>query len=101
MSIPLEAFILDHLRARLPGSADPVEVARAFQAATQPENPDPEAWHRHLSAVRRAAVRLAGERRLEILRKGKPVPPEAARGVIRLRLLPEPAPDEATAEGEV
>ncbi len=100
MSIPLEAFILDHLRARLPGSADPVEVARAFQAATQPESPDPEAWHRHLSAVRRAAVRMAGERRLEILRKGKPVPPEAARGVIRLRLLPEPAPDETQAEGE-
>lgn len=91
MSVPLEAFILDHLRARLPGSADPVELARAFQAATQPDSTDPEAWHRHLSAVRRAALRLGGEGRLEILRKGKPVAVEAARGVIRLRLLPEPA----------
>lgn len=99
MSVPLETFILDHLRARLPGSADPVEVARAFQAATQPDSTDPEAWHRHLSATRRAAIRLASEGRLEILRKGKPVPVEAARGVIRLRLLPEPAAEGPIAEG--
>jgi hypothetical protein len=82
----LDSFLLDHLRARAPSSADPVEVARAFQAATQPDSADPEGWHRHLSAVRRAALRLAGLGQVEILRKGKPVPPEAARGVIRLRL---------------
>ncbi len=93
---PLELFLLDHLRARAPVSADPVEVARAFQAATQKDDPDPEAWHRHLSAVRRAAVRLAGLGQVEILRKGKPVAPEAARGVIRLRL----PPDAAAAAGE-
>jgi hypothetical protein len=87
---PLESFLVDHLRARAPGSADPVEVARAFQAATAPDSVDPEAWHRHLSAVRRAAVRLAGLGQVEILRKGKPVAPEAARGVIRMR-LPEGA----------
>lgn len=99
MSIPLEAFLLDHLRTRLPGSADPVEVARAFQAATQPPSPDPEAWHRHLSAVRRAALRLAGEGQIEILRKGKPVPPGEARGVIRLRALAQ-VPTGATAGAE-
>ena len=86
MSIPLDAFLLDHLRARAPASADPVEVARAFQAATRPDDPDPAAWHRHLSAVRRAALRLAEQGSLQILRKGKPVPPAEARGVIRLRL---------------
>lgn len=78
--------MLDHLRARLPGSADPVEVARAFHAAAHPGETDPEAWHRHLSAVRRAALRLAGEGQVQILRKGKPVAPDAAKGVIRLRL---------------
>jgi hypothetical protein len=35
--------------------------------------------------VRRAAVELARAGSIEILRKGKPVPPEAMRGVIRLR----------------
>lgn len=87
----LETFLLDHLRARAPGSADPVEVARAFQAATQPGDGDPAAWHRHLSAVRRAALRLAGEGVIEVLRKGKPVPVAEARGVIRLRLAPDQA----------
>lgn len=81
----IDAFLLDHLAARAPASADPVEVARAFQAASDPGNPDPEAWHRHLSAVKRAALRLAGEGQVEILRKGKPVPVAEARGVIRLR----------------
>lgn len=90
MSTSLETFLLDHLRARLPGSADPVEVARAFQAATQPDSSDAEAWHRHLSAVKRAALRLAAEGRLEVLRKGKPVPVAEARGVIRLRLVQAP-----------
>jgi hypothetical protein len=98
VSNPLDAFMLDHLRARLPGSADPVEVARAFQAATQPDATDPEAWHRHLSAVRRAALRLAGEGHLEILRKGKPVAPAEARGVIRLRLATAPQGPDTPAE---
>jgi len=89
---PLEAFLLDHLRACAPGSADPVAVARAFQAATRPDDRDPDAWHRHLSAVRRGALRLAGEGRIDLLRKGKKVPPEQARGVIRLRLAPDEAP---------
>ena len=88
-ALPLDTFLLDYLRARAPGSADPVEVARAYQVATQPENSDPEAWHRHLSAVRRMAQHLAGEGRVEILRKGKPVAPAEARGVIRLRLAPD------------
>ena len=81
--------MLDHLRARLPGSADPVEVARVFHAAAHPGETDQEAWHRHLSAVRRAALRLAAEGQVQVLRKGKPVAPEAARGVIRLRLAGE------------
>ncbi len=87
-TVALEKFLIDHLRARA-GSADPVAVARAFQAATQPENTDPEAWHRHLSAVRRTALRLADEGRVEVLRKGKKVAAAEARGVIRLRLAPE------------
>ena len=82
----LEDFLLTHLRDQAPASADPVQVARAFQATTQPDLGDPAAWHKHLSAVRRTALRLAAEGRVEVLRKGKPVPAAEARGVIRLRL---------------
>ena len=88
----LEDFLLNHLRDQAPISADPVQVARAFQAATEPDNRAPEAWHRHLSAIRRTALRLAEDGRVEVLRKGRPVPAAEARGVIRLRLPSESAP---------
>ncbi len=54
----------------------PSEVARAL---------DPE-WRSLMTAVRRAAMRLAAAGRIDILRKGKPVALEDVRGVIRLRL---------------
>lgn len=67
-------------------SISPGDVARALS----PPAPS-ELWRGKLSAVRRAAVRLALAGEIEILRKGKPVAPDAARGVIRLRLA-APAP---------
>lgn len=73
----LEAEILRLTALRGPEkSICPSEVARAL---------DPEGWRRHLHAVRAAAAALAAAGRVEILRKGKPVPPEAMHGVIRLR----------------
>lgn len=47
---------------------------------------DPEKWRTHMGEVRGAAVRLAREGRIVILRKGKPVDPESFKGVIRLRI---------------
>lgn len=56
----------------------PSEAARALDA---------EGWRSLMTRVRREAVRLAQEGRIEILRKGKPVDPSAEiRGVIRLRI---------------
>jgi hypothetical protein len=77
---PVEAAILRLTAACGPArSVTPEDVARALA-------PDNEAlWRSKLSAVRRAAIRLAGEGRIDILRKGKPVPPGEVRGVIRLR----------------
>lgn len=60
-------------------SVSPEDVARALAPA------DEAVWRSKLSSVRRAAMRLAAEGRVDILRKGKRVEPEAARGVIRLR----------------
>jgi hypothetical protein len=45
-----------------------------------------EAWRTELTPVRLAAIRLARGEKIEILRKGRKVAPEDARGVIRLRL---------------
>ncbi len=53
----------------------PSEVARTLE----PE------WRTLMGAIRNEAVRLARAGQIEILRKGKPVPPDEVRGVIRLR----------------
>jgi hypothetical protein len=75
---PIEASILRLVEARgADKSVCPSEVARALR---------PESWQSLMGPVRQAAVRLVGAGRIEILRKGKPVAPEAVRGVIRLRL---------------
>jgi hypothetical protein len=63
----------------------PSEVARAF--APSAETPGAEdIWRPLMPRVRKAAMALQAEGRLEILRKGKPVPAEEVRGVIRLRI---------------
>ena len=54
----------------------PSEVARAVGGAD---------WRPLMGPVRAAAAALSREGRVEILRKGRPIAPEAMRGVIRLR----------------
>jgi hypothetical protein len=67
------------------GSISPTDAARAVAAALAPEG-GPDAWHRYLPPIRRAADALARDGRIEILRKGKPVDPAGVKGVIRLRI---------------
>lgn len=76
----IAAEILRQTGARGPTkSICPSEVARALAPAG-------EEWRRLMGPVRAAAIRLAREGQVEVLRKGKPVTPEAEiRGVIRLR----------------
>lgn len=60
----------------------PSDVARAIAG------PDERAWRLLMPPVRETAFRLAREGRIQVLRKGRPIPPEQARGVIRLTLVP-------------
>lgn len=87
----IEATILRLAAERGGGkSISPEDAARTLAA----EAGDP-AWQSLLTPVRRAAMRLAGAGRIDILRKGRAVPPAEARGVIRLRHRtadPDPAP---------
>ena len=85
----IEATILDLTAARGPDkSICPSEVARALR---------PDAWQSMMTEIRRAAIGLVQAGRIDILRKGRPVPPAEVRGVIRLRARPPgpPAPDDA------
>lgn len=55
----------------------PSEVARAVR---------PEDWRPLMKKVRKAAIRLADAGEISIYRKGKPIPIDQVRGVIRLGL---------------
>ncbi len=77
----LSAEILRRSAAAAPGkSICPSEVARHFAPPG-----DEAVWRPLMPRVRKAALALQAEGRLQILRKGKPVPAEEVRGVIRLR----------------
>ena len=78
MSDPIETAILEKLAKLGPGkSIEPAEVAKDLQ---------PEQWQRMLPRVRASALGLMRQGRLTITKKGKPVDPNAFKGVIRLRL---------------
>lgn len=87
-----DAIALEILRqtaARGPErSICPSEVARALVAGETP-------WQPLMDPVRKAALRLQAAGRVEILRKGRPVPAEAVRGVIRLRIAAPPEAGQA------
>jgi hypothetical protein len=75
----LEQTILDLVERRGAGKTIcPSEVARALGG------PQPEAWGRLMQPVRQAAIRLARQDRLSILRKGRVVDPGDFKGVYRL-----------------
>jgi hypothetical protein len=77
---PIATEILRQTAAVGPGkSICPSEVARALAGN------DEAVWRQLMGPVRQAALALCRAGAIEILRKGKPVPPEKVRGVIRLR----------------
>jgi hypothetical protein len=79
---PAEQAILQLLHARgADKSISPSDAARALAG-----NPPGDAWRKSLAPIRLATMRLARSGQIEILRKGKPVAPADAHGVIRLRL---------------
>lgn len=71
--------ILDLLAARAGGGTiSPMDVARLLAGK------DPQAWSRLMPLVRRAAIRLMKEGRVEIRRRGGAVDPDDFRGTYRI-----------------
>jgi hypothetical protein len=75
----IEATLLRLIAERGPDKTlDPQEVARALSGNHQDQ------WGPLMQPIRKAAVALAEQGRLVILRKGKPVDPRDFKGVYRL-----------------
>ena len=73
----IRAELLRQVEARGPDrSICPSEVARALTSE----------WQSLMGRIRTVAAELSQEGRIDILRKGRPVEPQAVKGVIRLRL---------------
>jgi len=83
---PVAETILELLAASAPDkSISPEEVARAVAAQHPRRNDPPDAWRRHLPAVKQQALFLARAGRLVVLRKGKAVDAQTAKGIIRYK----------------
>ncbi|MEQ8967237.1 MAG: DUF3253 domain-containing protein [Azospirillaceae bacterium] len=64
----------------------PEAVARAIAAERAKPKDPPDLWRRYLTPVKQQALHLARQGRLEVLRKGVAVSPDAARGLVRYRV---------------
>ena len=75
----IETVLLRLIAERGPGkSLDPTEAARELGGA------HPDQWGPLMQPIRKAAVALAEQGRLVILRKGKPADPRDFKGVYKL-----------------
>ena len=68
-------------------TVDPMEVAVRVAGKNE------KVWRRLMKPIREEATRLAQDRRIVVLRKGKPADPEAIRGLWRFRLREAGEPD--------
>lgn len=90
MSDPIEAAIFEKL-----AKADPKNVGgKSIEPSDVAKELQPEQWQRMLPKVKAVALGLMRQGKLTITKKGKPVDPNAVKGVIRLRL---PTADETAA----
>lgn len=83
---PIAEKILELLAAAEPNrSISPEDVARAVAESRRRSNDPPDLWRRYLPAVKQQALFLARGGKLIVMRKGKPVDAQSAKGVIRYK----------------
>lgn len=64
----------------------PTEVAQAhFAAHRKPKDPD-DGWRRYMIPVKQQMLALARAERIDLLRRGVPVPLDEAKGIVRMRV---------------
>jgi Protein of unknown function (DUF3253) len=63
----------------------PQKLAQDYYATRAKAGDPPEAWRKYLQAFKQQITSLAKAGEVEYLRKGKPVPLEEVKGVVRVR----------------
>jgi hypothetical protein len=63
----------------------PQKLAQDFYATRAKAGDPPDAWRRYLQAFKQQITSLAKAGEVEYLRKGKPVPLDEVKGVVRVR----------------
>lgn len=63
----------------------PQKLAQDFYATRAKAGDPPEAWRRYLQAFKQQITSLAKAGEVEYLRKGKPIPLDEVKGVVRVR----------------
>ncbi|MEM7446090.1 MAG: DUF3253 domain-containing protein [Pseudomonadota bacterium] len=81
---PLVEFILEQASGDQPPT--PVDIARGFAVGRVKPKDGPDAWRRYLNPVKQQILHLARAGMIDVLRNGKKVDPDEARGVTRIRL---------------
>ena len=83
---PVAEKILDLLAAAAPNkSISPEDVARAIADERRRPKDPPDHWRQYLPAVKQQALHLARAGKLIVMRKGKAVDANTAKGVIRYK----------------
>ena len=83
---PIAEKIIELLAAADPNrSVSPQAIAQAIADSRRRPNDPPDAWRRYLPAVKQQALFLARAGKLIVMRKGKPVDAQSAKGVIRYK----------------
>ncbi|NKB48008.1 MAG: DUF3253 domain-containing protein [Alphaproteobacteria bacterium] len=83
---PIAEKILELLAASEPNSSlSPQQIAQAVADARRRPNDPPDLWRRYLPAVKQQALHLARAGKLIVMRKGKEVDAQTAKGVIRYK----------------
>ncbi len=83
---PIAEKILELLAAADPNrSVSPQAIAQTIADSHRRPNDPPDAWRRYLPAVKQQALFLARAGKLIVMRKGKPVDAQSAKGVIRYK----------------
>ncbi len=85
---PIAEKIIELTAAAGPDSSvSPTQVAKAVAESRRKKTDPPDAWRRYLPAVKQQALYLARAGKLVVLRKGRPVEAQSAKGVIRYQKL--------------